>query len=133
MKTDNNGYLRTGARPEDSELLPSVGHQGTAAGVPLQVCILHPNCTVAKLRCHLSQVTIGPRGNAATSIPNHAGNALQGSIGGGVARGRGRTHVTTNRQRIIGVVVFTLVASCMFTLLILALNTSRECDQEIRE
>ncbi|XP_012253044.2 neprilysin-1 [Athalia rosae] len=119
MKTDsNNGYLRTAVETEDSELLPPVGIQGTTSGAPLQV-------------------TIGPRGTAATSIPHRTGSALQGSIGGvnltstGVPANRRRNHAALNRQRLLGILAFTLLASFVLTLILLITNNSRKCDREI--
>lgn len=43
-----------------------------------------------------------------------------------------RRRGTATRQRLLGVLAITLLATCVFILLLLALNTSRECVQESR-
>lgn len=44
-----------------------------------------------------------------------------------------RRRGTASRQRLLGVLAITLLATCLFILLLLALNTTRECVQESRK
>ncbi|XP_076160206.1 neprilysin-1 [Ptiloglossa arizonensis] len=110
MKSEsNNGYLRATVIIEQNEVSPGSGQEAPATN-PLQV-------------------TYGPRGNATTTVIHHPGNRPIG----GITRATSITsRRRTNRQQLLVVLAITLVATCLFILLLLALNMSRECVQEPR-
>ncbi|XP_024945616.1 neprilysin-1 isoform X2 [Cephus cinctus] len=106
MKSEsNNGYIRTSVVVEEGDLL-SGSRRDASSGTPLQV-------------------TYGPRGSTTTVLHN-SGNA-RNTRATSITRRRIRT---TNRQCLLGVLAFILLTTCLFTLLLLGLNTFRQCDQE---
>ncbi|KAF3420991.1 hypothetical protein E2986_13213 [Frieseomelitta varia] len=110
MKAEsNNGYLKANVIVEQNEVSPGSG-QETPAASPLQV-------------------TYGPRGNTTTTtVLQHPGNSRKKITRATSIRRRG----AANRQQLLGVLAVTLLATCLFILLLLALNTSREYPQEPR-
>ncbi|XP_043526357.1 neprilysin-1 isoform X2 [Frieseomelitta varia] len=108
MKAEsNNGYLKANVIVEQNEVSPGSG-QETPAASPLQV-------------------TYGPRGNTTTTtVLQHPGNSRKKITRATSIRRRG----AANRQQLLGVLAVTLLATCLFILLLLALNTSREYPQE---
>ncbi|EZA54238.1 Membrane metallo-endopeptidase-like protein [Ooceraea biroi] len=116
MKSErNNGYLRASTvvteQSTDSPGPGSVEQDAAPIANPLQV-------------------TYGPRGGTTTSVLQHAAKP-QRPIG--VTRATSitrRRRGTATRQRLLGVLAITLLATCVFILLLLALNTSRDCVQE---
>lgn len=111
MKAEsNNGYLKTSVIVEQNEISLGSG-QETPATSPLQV-------------------TYGPRGSTTTTVLQHPGNRRKSL---GITRATSiRRRGPANRQQLLGVLAVTLLATCLFILLLLALNTSRECVQEPR-
>ncbi|XP_026670741.1 neprilysin-1-like, partial [Ceratina calcarata] len=112
MKAEsNNGYLRTAVIEEQNEI-PGSG-QGTPATSPLQV-------------------TYGPHGTTTTTVLQHGGDSQKPLDGLAKAPSftRRRRRVSTSRQQLFGVLAITLLTTCFCILLLLALNTSRECVQE---
>ncbi|PBC26987.1 Membrane metallo-endopeptidase [Apis cerana cerana] len=109
MKAEsNNGYLKTSVIVEQNEISLGSG-QETPATSPLQV-------------------TYGPRGSTTTTVLQHPGNRRKSL---GITRATSiRRRGPANRQQLLGVLAVTLLATCLFILLLLALNTSRECVQE---
>lgn len=80
--------------------------------------------------CPRVQVTYGPRGNTTTTtVLQHPGNSRKKITRATSIRRRG----AANRQQLLGVLAVTLLATCLFILLLLALNTSREYAQEPRK
>lgn len=80
------------------------------------------------------QVTYVPHGNTTITALHHPGNDRRPI--GGVARVASitrRWREPVNRQQLLGVLAVTLLANCLFILLLLALNTSGECAQEPRK
>ncbi|XP_053981492.1 neprilysin-1-like [Hylaeus volcanicus] len=118
MKSEgNNGYLRAAVIIEQNQVLPgSVQEEALPASNPIEV-------------------SYGPCGNTTTTVLHHSGNR---PIGGITTRAATTTSITrrrtgtTNRQQLLGVLAVTLFATCLFILLLLALNTSRECVQKPR-
>ena len=114
MKSEgNNGYLRAAVINEQSEISAGSGQDPPATN-PLQV-------------------SYGPRGNTTTTVLHHPGNSRRPI--GGITRATSitrRRRGPTDRQQLLGVLAVTLLATCLFILLLLALNTSRECIQEPR-
>ncbi|XP_015119420.1 neprilysin-1 [Diachasma alloeum] len=113
MKAEtNNGYLRTNSVPKNAALLPPDEHE-------------MPHSTML-------QVTCGPRGSTTTTIVHPQGNS------GRIPAITRATSVTrrrrgpTNRQQLLGVLAVTLLATSLFTLLLLALNRGRECIRDSR-
>lgn len=75
-------------------------------------------------------MTYGPRGSTTTTVLQHPGNRRKSL---GITRATSiRRRGPANRQQLLGVLAVTLLATCLFILLLLALNTSRECVQEPR-
>ncbi|XP_076237007.1 neprilysin-1 [Calliopsis andreniformis] len=114
MKSEgNNGYLKASVINEQNEISDGPG-QETPATTPLQV-------------------TYGPRGNTSTTILHHPGNSRRPITG--ITRATSITRRRAgpaSRQQLL-VLAVTLLATCLFILLLLlALNTSRECVQEPR-
>ncbi|XP_043270753.1 neprilysin-1-like [Venturia canescens] len=109
----NNGYLRSTVIAEESELLPPAARESPHTGNSLQV-------------------TCGARGSTTTSIVHHP-TSSQRPIAG-ITRGTSitrRRRGPTNRQQLLGVLAVTLlIATCIFTLLLV--NRSRESGQESR-
>lgn len=84
-----------------------------------------------RVTCFPSQVTYGPRGNTTTTVLQHSGNNRKPL---GITRATSiRRRGPANRQQLLGVLAVTLLATCLFILLLLALNTNRECVQEPRK
>lgn len=110
MKTEsNNGFLKATVINEN-ELPPGSGQEGSPTS-PLQV-------------------TYGPRGSTTTTVL-HPGNARRPI--GGITRATSitrRRRGPANRQQLLGVLAVTLLTTCLFILLLLALNPGRECTQE---
>lgn len=82
---------------------------------------------------YIIKVTYGPRGGTTTSVLQHPVKP-QRPIG--ITRATSitrRRRGTASRQRLLGVLAITLLAICLFILLLLALNTSRECVREPRK
>ncbi|CAK9806311.1 Nep1 [Anthophora plagiata] len=108
MKAEsNNGYLRANVIGDENEISPGSG-QDPPATTPLQV-------------------TYGPRGNTTTTVLQHPGNNRRPL--GGMTRATSitrRQRRPAKRQLLLGVLALTLLATCLFILLLLALNTSRE-------
>ncbi|KOC68003.1 Membrane metallo-endopeptidase-like 1 [Habropoda laboriosa] len=111
MKTEgNNGYLRANVIGENEISLGS--DQDPPATSPLQV-------------------TYGPCGSTTTTVLQHPGNNRRPL--GRMMRETSITRIQrgpANRQLLLGVLALTLLATCLFILLLLALNTSREYVQE---
>ncbi|XP_014483935.1 PREDICTED: neprilysin-2 isoform X2 [Dinoponera quadriceps] len=116
MKSEgNNGYLRTTVVTEPlSGDLPGPGSAGqdtASAGNPLQV-------------------TYGPRGATTTTVfqpPARPRRPVGVTRATSITR---RQRGPASRQRLLGVLAIALLATCLFILLLLALNTTRECVQE---
>ncbi|XP_070151013.1 neprilysin-1 [Polyergus mexicanus] len=116
MKSErNNGYLRTttvvAEQPADLSGSGSIAQDGAPTANPLQV-------------------TYGSRGGTTTTVLQHPVKP-QRPIG--ITRATSitrRRRGTASRQRLLGVLAITLLAICLFILLLLALNTSRECVRE---
>ncbi|XP_003491860.1 neprilysin-1 [Bombus impatiens] len=111
MKAEsNNGYLKASVIVEQNEITGGSGQETSTTN-------------------HL-QVTYGPRGNTTTTVLQHSGNNRKPL---GITRATSiRRRGPANRQQLLGVLAVTLLATCLFILLLLALNTSRECVQEPR-
>ncbi|KAL6430283.1 hypothetical protein ACFW04_007774 [Cataglyphis niger] len=116
MKSErNNGYLRTttvvAEQPADLSGSGSIAQDGAPTANSLQV-------------------TYGPRGGTTTSVLQHPVKP-QRPIG--ITRATSitrRRRGTASRQRLLGVLAITLLAICLFILLLLALNTNHECVRE---
>ncbi|XP_071580162.1 uncharacterized protein [Temnothorax nylanderi] len=113
MKSErNNGYLASTVVTEQSADLPESTSQDS---------ISTPNSL---------QVTYGSRGGTTTSVLQHP---IKPQRPIGVTRVTSitrRRRGTVSRQRLLGVLAITLLATCLFILLLLALNTTRECVRE---
>ncbi|XP_071635770.1 neprilysin-1 isoform X4 [Temnothorax longispinosus] len=113
MKSErNNGYLASTVVIEQSADLPESTSQDS---------ISTPNSL---------QVTYGSRGGTTTSVLQHP---IKPQRPIGVTRVTSitrRRRGTVSRQRLLGVLAITLLATCLFILLLLALNTTRECVRE---
>ncbi|XP_012139304.2 neprilysin-1 [Megachile rotundata] len=110
MKAEgNNGYLSV--ITEQNEITGVAGQETPAANT--------------------LQVTYGPHGST-TTVLQQAENSRRPS--GGMARTMSisrRRREPASRHQLLGVLAVTLLATCLFILLLLALNASRECVQEL--
>ncbi|XP_039311172.1 neprilysin-1 isoform X2 [Solenopsis invicta] len=107
----NNGYLTSTIVTEQSADLSRSTNQD---GIPTTNSV---------------QVTYGQSGVTTTSILQHPINP-QKPIGVSRSTSITRRRRGTSRQRLIGVLVITLLVTCLFILLLLVLNTSCKCARE---
>lgn len=115
MKSErNNGYLRTTPvvteQPADLSGSGSIVQDGPPIANPVQV-------------------TLCPRGGTTTSVLHPVKPQRPIGITRATSITR-RRRGAASRQRLLGVLAIILLAICLFILLLLALNTSRECVQE---
>lgn len=83
---------------------------------------------------YIIKVTYGPRGGTTTTSVLQHPVRPQRPIG--ITRATSitrRRRGTASRQRLLGVLAITLLAICLFILLLLALNTNHECVREPRK
>ncbi|XP_076300647.1 neprilysin-1 [Lasioglossum baleicum] len=111
MKAEgNNGYIRATVINEQTGAPPGPSLETPAANA--------------------IQVTYVPHGNTTITDLHNPGND-RGPITRATSITR-RWREPVNRQQLLLVLAITLLATCVFILLLLALNTSRECAQEAR-
>ncbi|XP_047352829.1 neprilysin-1-like isoform X1 [Vespa velutina] len=115
MKSEsNNGYIRANVIPEQNEPTSPMGQDVSLTGSPLQV-------------------TYGPRGGTTVTSVLHPTNTRRQVAG--ITRATSVTRRRSGapaRQQMLGILAATLLGISLLTLLVLVLNTTRECVQEPR-